>query len=155
MRREHVAEIGSRGRAEPRAQDHWLSEQVFDWSGNYRGPSSPHVLCRMAALSCTDDSRRSAARPIRHRSTRSYCGGGPGPRYRGILENPSPHGGKAYPLYGPVEFTYQGIANVLSRALGKEVQYKQVSIETMLQMMASGGPKASDRTQRPSVVRRV
>src|SRR6266849_1277193 len=59
----------------------------------------------------------------------------------GILENPSPHGGKAYPLYGPVEFTYQGIANVLSHLLGKEVQYKQVSIETMLQMMASGGQK--------------
>src|SRR5260221_3647369 len=59
----------------------------------------------------------------------------------GIVENPSQHGGKAYPLYGPVEFTYQGIANVLSRVLGKEVQYKQVSIETMLQMMTSGGQK--------------
>jgi hypothetical protein len=44
-------------------------------------------------------------------------------------------------LYGPVEFTYQGIADVLSRVLGIEVQYKQVSIETMLQMMASGGQK--------------
>jgi uncharacterized protein YbjT (DUF2867 family) len=30
----------------------------------------------------------------------------------GILENPSQHGGKAYPLYGPVEFTY------LTAALG-------------------------------------
>jgi len=59
----------------------------------------------------------------------------------GILENPGQHGGKAYPLYGPVEFTYQGIADVLSRVLGKEVQYKQVSFETMLQMMASGGQK--------------
>src|SRR5262249_1838406 len=59
----------------------------------------------------------------------------------GILESPSQHGGKAYPLYGPVEFTYQGISTVLSRLLGKEVQYKQVSIETMLQMMASGGQK--------------
>ena len=59
----------------------------------------------------------------------------------GIVENPGQHGGKAYPLYGPVEFTYQEIANVLSRVLGKEVQYKQVSIETMLQMMASGGQK--------------
>jgi uncharacterized protein YbjT (DUF2867 family) len=59
----------------------------------------------------------------------------------GIVENPSQHGGKVYPLYGPVEFTYQGIANVLSRVLGKEVQYKQVSIESMLQMMASAGQK--------------
>src|SRR5215831_6714837 len=33
------------------------------------------------------------------------------------------------------------IAQVLSRVLGWEVQYKQVSIETMLTMMASGGQK--------------
>ena len=57
----------------------------------------------------------------------------------GILENPSPHRGQVYPLYGPVEFTYAEIAQVLSRVLGWEVRYKQVSIETMLTMMASGG----------------
>ena len=59
----------------------------------------------------------------------------------GILENPNPHRGQVYPLYGPVEFTYAEIAQVLSRVLGWEVQYKQVSIETMLTMMASGGQK--------------
>src|SRR5258708_2249042 len=57
----------------------------------------------------------------------------------GILENPASHRGKIYPLYGPVEFTYKEIAQVLSRVLGKDVQYKQGSLETMLQMMASGG----------------
>ena len=59
----------------------------------------------------------------------------------GILENPNPHRRQVYPLYGPVEFTYAEIAQVLSRVLGWEVQYKQVSIETMLTMMASGGQK--------------
>src|SRR5262245_56386476 len=59
----------------------------------------------------------------------------------GILENPNPHRRQVYPLYGPVEFTYAEIAEVLSRVLGWEVQYKQVSIETMLTMMASGGQK--------------
>src|SRR5260370_1406807 len=59
----------------------------------------------------------------------------------GILQNPNPHRGQVYPLYGPVEFTYAEIAQVLSRVLGWEVQYKQVSIETMLTMMASGGQK--------------
>jgi hypothetical protein len=59
----------------------------------------------------------------------------------GILEDPASHRGKIYPLYGPVEFTYKEIAQVLSRVLGKDVQYKQVSIETMLQIMASGGQK--------------
>ena len=59
----------------------------------------------------------------------------------GILQNPNPHRGQVYPLYGAVEFTYAEIAQVLSRVLGWQVQYKQVSIETMLTMMASGGQK--------------
>jgi NAD(P)H dehydrogenase (quinone) len=59
----------------------------------------------------------------------------------GILENPSAHRGHVYPLFGPVEFTYAQIAQVLSRVLKKDVQYKQVNIDTTLQLMASGGQK--------------
>src|SRR5258707_12133192 len=59
----------------------------------------------------------------------------------GILENPNPHRREVYPLYGPVEFTYAEIAQVLSRVFGWEVHYKQVSIETMLTMMAPAGRK--------------
>ena len=59
----------------------------------------------------------------------------------GILEDPASHRGKIYPLYGPVEFTHKEIAQVLSRVLGKDVPYKQVSLETMLQILTSGGQK--------------
>src|SRR6266852_7846929 len=90
MRREHVAEIGSRGRAQPRGAGSLALRAGLRLVGNYRGPSSLHVLCRMAALPCTDDSRRSAAGPIGHRSTRSYCGGGPGPCDRGDSAKPEP-----------------------------------------------------------------
>ena len=38
----------------------------------------------------------------------------------GILEDPAPHNGKVYPLFGPVEYTYRETAQVLSRVLGKE-----------------------------------
>jgi uncharacterized protein YbjT (DUF2867 family) len=44
----------------------------------------------------------------------------------GILEDPAAHKGKIYPLFGQVELTYQETARVLSRVLGKDVQYKQV-----------------------------
>ena len=47
----------------------------------------------------------------------------------GILEDPASHRGKIYPLFGPVEFTYREIAQVLSRVLGKDVEYKQVDFE--------------------------
>ena len=41
-------------------------------------------------------------------------------------------------LFGPVEYTYRESAQVLSRVLGKDVEYKQVSFETWLQIMTSG-----------------
>src|SRR5271167_4657789 len=99
------------------ATDHWLSEQIFDWSGLtvahirptyfaewllYLAPMIkagllhvPFGTGRHAPITAEDQARVIV----------------------GIVENPSQHGGKAYRLYGPVEFTYQGIANVLSRVL--------------------------------------
>ena len=123
------------------AQDHWLAERVFDWSGltvvHLRPTYFAEWLLYLAPMIRAGLLHVPLAPAVMHQlpaedQARVIVG---------ILENPSPHGGKAYPLYGPVEFTYQGIANVLSRVLGIEVQYKQVSIETMLQMMASGGQK--------------
>jgi hypothetical protein len=38
----------------------------------------------------------------------------------GILDNPEQHRANAYPALWPVEYTYPEIAEVLSRALGKE-----------------------------------
>jgi uncharacterized protein YbjT (DUF2867 family) len=73
----------------------------------------------------------------------------------GILENPAPHRGKVYPLFGPVESTYQEIAQTLSRVLGKEVQYKQVSFETMLQLMGAGAQKPPAEHTAQTLVRRV
>ena len=56
----------------------------------------------------------------------------------GILENPAPHRGKIYPLFGPVEFTYRETAEVLSRVLGKNVEYKQVDFEEFKKTLQAG-----------------
>jgi uncharacterized protein YbjT (DUF2867 family) len=123
------------------ARDHWLSEQVFDWSGI----TAAHLrstyfaewllylapMIRAGVLHVPFGTGRHA--PIAAEDQARVI--------VGILENPNPHRGQAYPLYGPVEFTYAEIAQVLTRVLGWEVQYKPVSIETMLTMMASGGQK--------------
>jgi uncharacterized protein YbjT (DUF2867 family) len=65
----------------------------------------------------------------------------------GILEDPAPHRGKTYPLFGPVEFTYRETAQVLSRVLGKSVEYKQVDFEefqTTLQGVGKASTKGND-----------
>src|SRR5262249_15151311 len=58
----------------------------------------------------------------------------------GVLENPAPHRGKVYPLFGPKEYTHAEIAQVLGRVLGKDVRYKQVTIEELQQSRASRSP---------------
>jgi len=56
-----------------------------------------------------------------------------------ILENPGPHDRQAYPLYGPVEMDYYGVAAAVSRALGIPVSYEPISVEEFADGLASLG----------------
>ena len=135
----NMSQISAREDAKSHAAtDHWLAERVFDWSGVTVAHIRPTYfaewllylapMIRAGALHVPFGTGRHA--PIVAEDQARVI--------VGILEDPASHRGKIYPLYGPVEFTYQQIAQVLSRVLRKDVQYKQVSFETMLQMMASG-----------------
>lgn len=121
------------------SQDHWLAERVFDWSGVtvahirptyfaewllYLSPMIkagilhvPFGPGRHAPITAEDQARVVV----------------------GILQDPAAHAGKAYSLYGPKEFTYSEMADLLSRKLGKPVQYKRVSFDEMLAIMSGGG----------------
>lgn len=125
------------------ATDHWLSERVFDWSGvptaHIRPTYFAEWLLYLAPLI---------------RAGRLYVPFGTGKHapiaaedqgrvIAGVLDNPAPHAGKVYPLYGPVEVTYQQTAVVLSRALGKPVEYKQVEFEEFRRNMEAGPRKAA------------
>ena len=138
----NMSQISAREDAKSHAAtDHWLAERVFDWSGVTVAHIRPTYfaewllylapMIRAGLLHVPFGTGRHA--PIVAEDQARVI--------VGILEDPASHRGKIYPLYGPVEFTYQEIAQVLSRVLGKDVQYKQVSFETMRQMMASGGEK--------------
>ena len=138
----NMSQISAREDAKSHAAtDHWLAESVFDWSGVTVAHIRPTYfaewllylapMIRAGLLHVPFGTGRHA--PIVAEDQARVI--------VGILEDPASHRGKIYPLYGPFEFTYQEIAQVLSRVLGKDVQYKQVSFETMLQMMASGAEK--------------
>jgi NAD(P)H dehydrogenase (quinone) len=60
----------------------------------------------------------------------------------GILEDPAPHKGGIYPLFGPVEYTYAETAQLLSRVLGKPVQYRQVDFEEFSKVLQDRGKNA-------------
>jgi NAD(P)H dehydrogenase (quinone) len=124
------------------ATDHWLSERVFDWSGvtvaHIRPTYFAEWLLYLAPMI------RAGKLPVPFGTGRHapIAAEDMGRVIAGILENPTPHGGQIYPLFGPVEYTYQETAEVLSRVLGKRVEYKQVEFEVFKQTLQAGG-KAS------------
>src|SRR6267142_1295113 len=138
----NMSQISAREDAKSHAaQDHWLAERVFDWSGLTVAHLRPTYfaewllylapMIRAGLLHVPFGPGRHA--PIAAEDQARVI--------VGILEDPASHRGKIFPLYGPVEFTHKEIAQVLSRVLGKDVQYKQVTFEAWLQTMAPGGQK--------------
>jgi uncharacterized protein YbjT (DUF2867 family) len=114
-------------------QGHWLSEQVFDWSkiptthlrvtffaewllyispliqrGRYIMPFSKDG--RFAPLAAADTARIIA----------------------NILEKPEGHGGQAYQLHGPREFSHEELAAEVSRVLGVDLPFEQVTASVFL-----------------------
>ena len=145
----NLSQVCAREDAESHAMcDHWLAERVFDWSGLTVAHLRPTLFAESLLVMA----------PM-IRAGLLHVPFGPGRHAPiaaedqarvivGILEDPASHRGKIYPLYGPVEFTHQEIAQVLSRVLGKGVQYQQVSLETMLQILTSGQQPPAEHSAR-------
>ena len=137
---EHIANMShkqSRPHARSKATlNHWLSEQVFGWSGlgvtHLRVTFFAEWLLYIAPLI---------------RQGRYVVPFDPGSRFApmpasdiarvvvGILENPSEHAGKAYQLHGPVEHSHEELAAIVGRVLGKEIRFEQVDVSTFLQQL--------------------
>ncbi|MBB5058081.1 uncharacterized protein YbjT (DUF2867 family) [Granulicella aggregans] len=119
----------------PATRGHWLSEQVFNWSGvptaHLRVTFFAEWLLYIAPLIRKgryvvpfDAESRFAPMPASDIARVVV----------GILENPSLHKGKAYQLHGPVEFSHKELAAEVGRVLGKEIKFEQVSVSEFLDM---------------------
>jgi NAD(P)H dehydrogenase (quinone) len=109
-----------------------LSERVFDWSGVPVTHLRP-TFCAQRLLS-PFVSRSIAAEGV----IRLPFGGG---RHAPIaaedvwrftaamLADPSPHRGKIYPLFGPVEFDWYGIAGAVGDTFGRTIQFVPIEID--------------------------
>jgi uncharacterized protein YbjT (DUF2867 family) len=129
------------------ARDHWLAEQLFDWSGLnvthirptyfaewllYLAPmirqglmAAPFTTGRHAPIASEDQARVIV----------------------GILEHPEGHSGGVYPLYGLEELTHQEIAAVVSKVLGREIPYRPMPIEDWAKLVSAsneGRPPRND-----------
>jgi NAD(P)H dehydrogenase (quinone) len=135
----NMSQISARENAKSHAAtDHWLSERIFDWSGLTVAHIRPTYFAEWLLYLAPMIKAGLLHVPFGSGKHAPIAAEDQGRVIAGILENPAPHKGKIYPLFGPVEFTYQETAKVLSRILGKSIEYKQVDFEEFKQSFQAG-----------------
>jgi NAD(P)H dehydrogenase (quinone) len=136
----NMSQISAREDAQSHAAtDHWLSERVFDWSGVSVAHIRPTYFAEWLLYLAPMIKTGRLHVPFGTGKHAPIAAEDQGRVIAGILEDPAPHGGKIYPLFGPVEYTYRETAQVLSRVLGKSVEYKQVDFEELKKALQAGG----------------
>src|SRR5580692_6750279 len=113
------------------AQDHWVSERVFDWSGvatTHLRPTFfaewlvyPHFAKEIWA-------KKKIEFPFANGRHAPIATDDQGRVIAHILANPEGHEGKTYTLHGPVEMSHTEIASVMSDVLGAKIEYAPATI---------------------------
>jgi NAD(P)H dehydrogenase (quinone) len=114
------------------AQDHWIAERVFDWSGvptTHLRPTffAEWLLYPRAAEVIKEHSR--IAVPFETARHAPIAAEDQGRLIGHLLANPVPHAGQTYKLFGPLEMDYYSIAAAVSEALGTNITYTPISID--------------------------
>lgn len=133
----NMSHIQSRPQARSKAtQNHWLSEQIFDWSEipttnlrvtffmewlTYIG----HLIRNGRYVMPFDADSRFA--PIAGRDIALTAAT--------ILASPEAHGGRTYTLTGPIEYSHRELAAEVSRVLAKGLPFEHVSVPTFLGLL--------------------
>ncbi len=116
-------------------QNHWLSEQVFAWSGipttNLRITFfaewllyiSPFIQRGRYIMPFNKNGRFA---PLAAADT--------GKIVANILEKPEKHGGQSYLLHGPKEYSHEELAAEVSRVLEKDLPYEQLTVSEFLDL---------------------
>ena len=144
----NMSQISAREDAKSHAAtDHWLAERVFDWSGVTVAHIRPTYFAEWLLYVAPMIKAGLLHVPFGTGKHAPIAAEDQARVIVGILEDPAPHRGETYPLFGPVEYTYQETAQILSRVLGKSVEYKQVDFEefqTTLQGVGKASTKGND-----------
>ena len=136
---EHVVNM-SHKQSGPRArskvtQNHWLSEQVFEWSdipttnlritffAEWLVYISPFIQRGRYVMPFHKDGRFA---PLAAADTAKIIAN--------ILEKPEGHGGQSYQLHGPKEFTHEELAAEVGRVLGVDLPFEQLTVSEFLEL---------------------
>ena len=113
------------------AQDHWVSEQVFNWSGVPTTHLRPTFFADWLVYPHFANEIWERKRIEFPYGTGRHAPIGSDDQGRVIaqvLADPKPHAGKVYKLHGPVEMDHFQIAEEMSQVLGTKITYKPIEI---------------------------
>jgi len=117
-------------------QNHWLSEQIFNWSG------VPSVHLRVTffmqwLLYISSQIRYGRYVMPYNKESRfaPIAGSDIALIVANIFLQPSEHAGQAYALHGPVEYSHEELAAEVGRVLGKPLPFEHVTVSTFLELL--------------------
>src|SRR6266404_7432713 len=103
------------------AQQHWLSERVFDWSGVPTGHIRPTYFAEWLLYLAGMIRQGKMFAPFGTSGRHAPIAAEDQARVIvAMLENPESHKSKTYPLFGAVELTHPEIAERIGRVLNRE-----------------------------------
>ena len=142
----NMSQISARREAKSHAaQDHWISEQIFNWSGVPVTHLRPTLFAEWA-LYWTDLIKTGTLRlPFGTGKHAPIAAEDQARVITKILLAPDEHKGKIYRLYGAKEYTFAEIAAEIGKAIGKPVGYEQVDAWT-LKRLAANSPRPTHQT---------
>lgn len=127
----NMSQISARREAKSNAaQDHWVAERILDLSGLKVTHIRPTFFAEW--LIYFDNIKRSnkIVLPFGEGRFAPIAAEDQGRVIAELLLNPDAHNGKAYPLFGPKEYSLSEMSMILTEILGRTVTYDAISIET-------------------------
>jgi NAD(P)H dehydrogenase (quinone) len=141
----NMSQISARREAKSHAaQDHWISEQVLNWSGVPTTHLRPTLFAEWA-LYWTGQFKTGILRlPFGTGRHAPIAAEDQARVITKILLNPGEHKGKVYPLYGEKEYTFTEISAEIGKVVGKPIAYEQIDAWELKKLSenANTGPAA-------------
>jgi uncharacterized protein YbjT (DUF2867 family) len=129
----NMSQISARREAKSHAaQDHWMAERIFDWSGVPVTHLRPTLFAEWVLYWAPFFKKGTDLRlPFTTGRHAPIAADDQGRLIASILLHPEGHAGQTYPLYGPVEMTFAEIAESVGRAIGKPIGYQTIDVPNL------------------------
>jgi NAD(P)H dehydrogenase (quinone) len=128
-------------------RQHWLSERVFDWSGVPAVHLRPTLFAEWLLYLAPMIRQGRMLAPFSATGRHAPVAAEDQARLIvAVLEHPTAHVGKTYPLFGPVELTHPEIAAIISHVIGEKVEYQEVPIEQFAEILSSRPTSSAQNT---------